>query len=77
MTNSDYEKLISTASAKLGSSPEQLKNALSKGDIAGLSSNLSKADKEKLRAILGNKQLMAKLKNASSPEELMKILGAK
>ncbi len=77
MTNADYEKLINVASAKLGASPDSLKNALGKGDLNSIASGLSASDKEKLRAILGNKQLMAKLKSASSPEEIMKILGTK
>lgn len=77
MTNADYEKLLKVASAKLGASPETLRNALSKGDIASISSSLTPKDKEKLKAVLSNKQLIAKLKGASSPEEIMKLLGSK
>ena len=77
MTNAEYNKLINAASAKLGTSPESLKNALDKGDLSSITSGLSRKDKEKLRAILGNQQLMSKLKGASSPEELMKILNTK
>ncbi|MGN1120384.1 MAG: hypothetical protein ACI4Q4_08495 [Oscillospiraceae bacterium] len=77
MTDSSYEKLLNTASQKLGTSSEQLKKALAKGDVKSLSQTLSKQDKEKLRAVLANKELMAKLKNASSPEEIMRMLGEK
>ena len=47
---------------------------LEKGDMAALSSGLSKNDKAKLRAILANKELMSKLKSASSPQEVMALL---
>ena len=76
MTNAEYEKLIKAASAKLGASPDSLKSALNKGDISSLAAGLSASDRQKLKAVLGNKQLMGRLKNAS-PEEIMKLLGAK
>ena len=74
MTDSNYEKLLNAASQKLGTSPEQLRKALDKGDVKALSAGLSKQDKEKLRAVLANRELMEKLKNASSPEEIMQLL---
>lgn len=73
----NYDKLIAAASKKLGTTPESLKQTLEKGDMKALSAGLSKADKEKLRAVLHNEELMAKLKGASSPEEMMKLLGKK
>ena len=75
MNNNDFDKLIKSASEKLGSSPESLKKTIEKKDIAALSSVLSKSDKEMLRKILADKELMAKLKSAESPEEVMKLLG--
>ena len=75
MTDNNVEKLLNAASQKLGSTPEQLRQTLEKGDIKALSANLSKSDKEKLRAVLSNKELMNKLKGASTPEELMRMLG--
>ncbi len=75
MTNNDFDKLIKSASEKLGSSPESLKKSIEKKDIAALSSVLSKSDKERLRRILADKELMNKLKTAESPEEVMKLLG--
>ncbi len=74
MTEKEYEKLLETAGKKLGASPEKLKQTLEKGDIASLSGGLSKADKAKLRAVLGNRELMDKLKKANSPQEDMKLL---
>ncbi len=77
MNDKDYEVLLNTASRKLGSSPDKLRSTLEKGDMSALSAGLSKSDKAKLREILGNKELMAKLKNASSPQEVMKLLSQK
>lgn len=74
MTDSNYEKLLNAASQKLGTSTDQLRKALDKGDVKALSAGLSKQDKEKLRAVLANRELMEKLKNASSPEEIMQLL---
>ncbi|MBQ8195895.1 MAG: hypothetical protein IJZ47_11115 [Oscillospiraceae bacterium] len=74
MNEKDYEKLLSSASSKLGTSPEKLRQTLEKGDVASLTGGLSKADKAKLKAVLGNKELMDKLKKAGSPQEVMKLL---
>lgn len=75
--NNNYDKLIEAASKKLGTSPESLKQTLEKGDMKALAAGLSKSDKEKLRAVLSNKELMQKLKSASSPDDVMRILGKK
>lgn len=75
--NNNYDKLIEAASKKLGTSPESLKKTLEKGDVKALSAGLSKSDKEKLRAVLQNEELMRKLKGASSPDDVMRILGKK
>ncbi len=77
MNENNFEKLVNAASKKLGTSPDSLKKALEKGDVKALSASLSKSDKEKLRAVLANEELMKKLKGASSPEDVMHILGNK
>lgn len=77
MTDSSYEKMLKAAGGKLGVSSEQLRQTLEKGDVKMLASGLSKSDREKLRAVLANKELMAKLKSASSPEDIMRLLGGK
>lgn len=75
MNNNDYDKLIRSASEKLGSSPDELKRSLEKQDLSALSAMLSKSDKQKLRKVLADKELMQKLRVAGSPEEVMKLLG--
>lgn len=77
MTDSSYEKILKAAGSKLGASPEQLRQTLEKGDLKMLAAGLTKSDREKLRSVLANKELMTKLKNASSPEDVMRLLGGK
>lgn len=77
MNENNFEKLINAASQKLGTSPDKLKSSLEKGDIKALSSGLSKSDKAKLRAVLSNEELVKKLKNASNPQEIMRVLNDK
>lgn len=76
MNNNELDKLIKSASEKLGSSPDDLRKTLEKKDLAALSSILTKSDKEKLRRVLADKVLMSKLKSAGSPEEVLKLLGS-
>ena len=74
MNENNIEKLINAASRKLGTSPEKLRQSLESGDMQALSAGLSKSDKAKLRAVLSNKELMKKLKSASDPAEIMRML---
>ena len=68
--------LIKSASEKLGASPNELKKSLEKKDLSTLSSILTKSDKEKMRRVLADKELMKQLKTAGSPEEVMRLLGS-
>lgn len=77
MNNDSFEKLVNAASQKLGTTPEKLRQSLEKGDVKAISARLSKSDKEKLRAVLENEELMKRLKKAGSPEEILGILGRK
>ena len=61
MNNNDYDKLIRSASEKLGSSPEDLRKSLEKKDLSALSAILTKSDKQKLRRVLADKELMKQL----------------
>ena len=76
MNNNEFDKLIKSASEKLGSSPESLKKTIEKKDLSALSSILTKGYKEKLRRVLADKELMKQLKSAGSPEEVLKLLGS-
>lgn len=74
MNNNDYDNLIRSASEKLGSSPEDLRKSLEKKDLSALSAILTKSDKQRLRRVLADKELMKQLKSAGSPEEVMRLL---
>ena len=76
MNNNEFDNLIKSASEKLGSSPESLRKTIEKKDLNALSSILTKSDKEKLRRVLADKELMKQLKSAGSPEEVLKLLGS-
>lgn len=76
MNNNEFDNLIKSASEKLGSSPERLRKTIEKKDLSALSSILTKSDKEKLRRVLADKELMKQLKSAGSPEEVLKLLGS-
>ena len=76
MNNNEFDNLIKSASEKLGSSTESLRKTIEKKDLNALSSILTKSDKEKLRRVLADKELMKQLKSAGSPEEVLKLLGS-
>ncbi|MCL2637743.1 MAG: hypothetical protein FWD48_05165 [Oscillospiraceae bacterium] len=48
------EKLMKTACAKLGMSPENLMRALEKGDMNSVLANMKPEDKQKMKSILEN-----------------------
>ncbi len=77
MNEKNFEDLINTASRKLGTSPEKLRATLENGDVKALSAGLSKTDKAKLRAVLSNEELVKKLKNASDPKDIMRVLNGR
>lgn len=77
MNEKNLDKIIKAASQKLGTSPDELRRTLEAGDMKALSAGLSKSDKEKLRAVLSNKELVSKLKKASDPQDVMRVLNEK
>lgn len=77
MNIQNMDSLLAAAGKQLNTSPEELKKSLQNGDIKALSKSLSKSDKEKLRNILANKELMSKLKSASNPEDILRLLNNK
>lgn len=77
MNQQNFNELINQASKRLNTSPELMKQSLEKGDVKSLSKLLSKSDKEKLREVLANKELMEKLKSSSNLEDIMRMLNQK
>lgn len=77
MNEKNIDKIINAASQKLGTTPDKLRKTLEAGDMKTLSAGLSKSDKEKLRAVLSNEELVNKLKKASDPQEVIRVLNEK
>ena len=76
MNNNEFDNLIKSPSETLCTTPESLRKTIEKKDLSALSSILTKSDKEKLRRVLADKELMKQLKSAGSPEEVLKLLGS-
>lgn len=70
MNSSDA--LINMLSQKLGTSPETLKKAIQEKDMSKAIKNLSEKDKETLRTILNNKEIMQKLMSSKEAGEIKK-----
>jgi len=68
----NIDAMLSTVSGKLGISPEKLKEALKTGDISMALQNMPKKDAEKLKAILGNPEMMKKVMNSKQAQEIKK-----
>lgn len=72
--NNNIESLMNAVSGKLGISPEKLKEALKSGDITKALENMPAKDVEKLKAILGNPDMMKKVMNSRQAQEIKKNL---
>ncbi len=66
--------MLNTVSNKLGINPEKLKEALKTGDISIALQNMPKKDAEKLKAILGNPEMIKKVMNSKQAQEIKKNL---
>lgn len=55
------EKLLETASKKLGMSVESLRAALEKGDMNAIFKNMNKSEAEKLKSALNDPEALQKL----------------
>lgn len=73
----NMDKMLEQASKRLGTNPESLRGALEKGKMNEIISNLSQQDKERLIAVLSNKELREKLMNSKQAADLMKNMNEK
>lgn len=62
MANINIDKLMEAASKGLGISKESLRNALEKGDVAGITANMSESDRAKVNAVLKDPKLSEKFR---------------
>lgn len=73
----NMDKMIGSASQKLGTTPEKLKGALEKGNISELLSAMTPADAKKLKTILENKTVLDKLMKSPQAAEIARQLQKK
>jgi len=66
------EKLLKTASLKLGMSPERLMGAIEKGDMNSILANMSPADKQKMKAIVDSGTAMNMLMKNPQAADMLK-----
>ena len=66
------EKLLKTAGSRLGMSPERLMGALEKGDVNDILANMNNSDKQKLKSILENGNVVETLMKSPQAAEMMK-----
>ena len=72
------EEMLKKASQKLGTKPEELKNAAKNGNINNLLNNLGPEQSEKVNKILSDKKAASKLLSTPKAKELLKkFLGGK
>ncbi|MCL2109674.1 MAG: hypothetical protein FWH20_10065 [Oscillospiraceae bacterium] len=70
------EKLLKTAGARLGMSPERLMGALEKGDVNDILANMNTRDKQKLKSVLEGGNPMETLMKSPQAAEMMRQMQA-
>lgn len=68
----NIEKMLETVSQKLGTTPENLRKSLEKGDLKSAISNMPPKDAQKLNMILNNKKLMEQFAKSPQAQEILK-----
>jgi len=71
------EKLLKTAGAKLGMSPENLMSALEKGDMNSILANMNPQDKQKIKNVLENGTAMEQIMLNPQAAAFMQQMGKK
>lgn len=71
------DALLKMVSKKVGTSPDELKKDLEKGDLRRLTKGMSKEENEKLQQTIQNKALMEKVFSSPEAQDLMKKLSGK
>jgi len=67
----NMEKMLKTASAKLGMEPEELRQALTKGDINAITAKMNDSDAQKLKNAIANPKVAEMLKDSPEMAEYM------
>lgn len=74
MNQKALDLLLQMASKKVGTTPENLKSNLEKGDLSQVMGSMSTEDSQKLKNVLENKELTQKIISSPEAQELIKKL---
>jgi response regulator of citrate/malate metabolism len=77
MNQKSIDALINMVSKKMGTSSDELKKDLQKGNINKLTKGMSAEDSAKLKQALANKDLTQKILSSPEAQELMRKLSGK
>lgn len=77
MNQKSIDALINMVSKKMGTSSDELKKDLQKGNINKLTKGMSAEDSSKLKQALANKDLTQKILSSPEAQELMRKLSGK
>lgn len=74
MNQKNLDALLSMASKKMGSSPDELKKNLQNGDINQLTKGMSAEDSTSFKKALSDKNLINKVMSSPEAQSIMKKL---
>lgn len=72
--NNNQDKLINSAAKQLGTSPDEIKNAVQSGSVDNLLGSLKPEDAQKLKKVLSDKAATERIMKSPQVQELMKKL---
>lgn len=75
MEQNELEKLLQTASQRLGTTPEELKAGAASGQLGELLSQMDPADARSLERVLNDRDAAQKLLSSPQAKALLKQLG--
>ncbi|HCC35198.1 MAG TPA: hypothetical protein DEQ02_06005 [Ruminococcaceae bacterium] len=70
----NLENILRSASGKLGTDPDKLKDRLNRGDLGDLTKDLNPEAADKLQKILSDKEQTKKMLSSPQAQMLMKLL---
>ena len=75
MEQKDLEQLLQMAAQRLGTTPEQLRQKASGGELDAMLQGMDPKDANALRRVLRDRETAQKLLNSPQARELLKRLG--
>ena len=72
MKNTNMEKMLKTASSKLGIPPDELKDYLTKGDVNSIMAKMDGKDAQKLKDAMANPDVEKMLRDSPEMAQYMK-----